>query len=69
MSSLLTNASQRKLLRKWGPILESGTPIQSETTKMVLAQILENTREFYKRQSMLNEAGIVAGDPNGPVGA
>ena len=32
--------------------------IQSESTKVALAQILENTRNFYKMQGMLNEAGI-----------
>jgi hypothetical protein len=57
-NSLLTDPHQRKLLKKWGAILESGKPIQSETTKIALAQMLENTRNFYKMHGMLNEAGV-----------
>src|SRR5574344_532244 len=56
--SLLTNARQRKLLSKYGAILESGKKIESENTKLVLAQLLENTRNFYRSQAMLNEAGL-----------
>lgn len=49
---------QRKLLKKWAPILESGSKIMSESTKIALAQVLENTRNYYKTQGMLNEAGV-----------
>ena len=56
--SLYTDPHQKKLLKKWGMILESGTPIQNENTKVVLAQVLENTRNFYLNKSRLNEAGI-----------
>ena len=56
--SLLTSAHQSKLLKKWAPILESGKAIQSDETKIALAQILENTRNFYNRGRMVNEAGI-----------
>lgn len=58
IKSLLTDPHQRKLLQKWGPILESGKPIQSEETKIALAQVLENTRNFFRMKGMLNEAGV-----------
>ena len=57
-NSLLISAHQSKLLKKWAPILESGKAIQSDETKIALAQILENTRNFYNRGRMVNEAGI-----------
>lgn len=61
-NSLLTDPHQKRLLKKWSPILESGTPIQSESTKIALAQILENTRNYYQMKGMLNEAGISQAD-------
>lgn len=61
-NSLLTDPHQRKLLKKWGAILESGKPIESESTKIALAQVLENTRNFYKMTGMLNEAGVAQAD-------
>lgn len=60
-NSLLMDPHQRKLLKKWAPILEAGAPIQSETTKVALAQVLENTRNYYKMTGMLNEAGVATG--------
>lgn len=67
-NSLLTDPHQRKLLKKWGAILESGKPIESESTKIALAQVLENTRNFYKMSGMLNEAGVAQQDIVGPKG-
>lgn len=61
--SYIADPHQRKLLKKWGAILESGKPIQNESTKIALAQILENTRNYYKMQGMLNEAGLIQGEP------
>lgn len=57
-SALIADPHQRKLLKKWGAILESGKKIQNESTKIALAQVLENTRNYYKMTGMLNEAGI-----------
>ena len=54
-NSLLNNPHQRKLLKKWSPILESGKTIENETTKIALAQILENTRNYYKQCGLINE--------------
>ena len=64
--SLLADPHQKRLLKKWGAILESGKKIQSETTKIALAQVLENTRNFYKMKGMLNEAGVQQTDVVGP---
>ena len=67
-NSLLTDPHQRKLLKKWGSILESGKPIENETTKIALAQVLENTRNYYQMHGMLNEAGIAQADVVGKSG-
>ena len=56
-NSYIMDPHQRKLLKKWAPILESGKKITSESTKIALAQVLENTRNYYKMKGMLNEAG------------
>lgn len=68
-NSLLTDPHQRKLLKKWGAILESGKPIESETTKIALAQVLENTRNYYQMHGMLNEAGIAQANIVGSKGS
>ncbi len=59
--SLYTDPHQKKLLAKWKRILESGTPIENEQSKVVLAQVLENTRNFYISKGMINEAGGARG--------
>lgn len=56
MLNLLESGHQRKLLKRWAPILESGEKITSEQTKLVLAQVLENTRAYYASKGMLMEA-------------
>lgn len=56
--NLLESTHQRKLLKRWAPILESGEKITSENTKVVLAQVLENTRNYYASKGMLMEAGV-----------
>ena len=61
-NSLLADPHQKKLLKRWEKILESGTPIQSESTKVALAQILENTYGYYQMKGMLNEAGVAQPD-------
>jgi hypothetical protein len=58
---MYTDPHQKKLLKKWGMILESGTPIRDARTKVVLAQLLENTRNYYVNRGMLNEAGVPTG--------
>ena len=56
-NSYIADPHQRKLLKKWSAILESGKKIESEATKIALAQVLENTRNYYRMKGMLNEAG------------
>ena len=58
MNSILNAKHQAKLLKKWAPILESGSKIESDFTKSALAQVLENTRNFYARKGLLTEAGV-----------
>ena len=64
-NSLIADPHQRRLLKKWGAILETGKKIVNESTKIALAQVLENTRNYYKMKGMLNEAGIQQADVTG----
>ena len=57
-TGIYTDPHQKKLLKKWGMILESGKKIENEQTKVVLAQVLENTRNHYINKGLINEAGI-----------
>jgi hypothetical protein len=57
-NSYIADPHQRKLLKKWAPILDYGDKIVNESTKIALAQVLENTRNYYKMKGMLNEAGV-----------
>lgn len=75
-NSYIADPHQRKLLKKWSAILESGKKIENESTKIALAQVLENTRNYYRMKGMLNEAGtygpragIQGYTPNGVIGA
>jgi len=56
-NSYIADPHQRKLLKKWAPILDYGKKIVNESTKIALAQVLENTRNYYRMKGMLNEAG------------
>ncbi len=58
INTLISDPHQRRLLKKWGMVLESGKKIENESTKIMLAQLLENTRNYYKMTGILNEAGI-----------
>lgn len=73
MNTLLDSFHQRKLLKKWAPLLEAGTPIQSDSVKIALAQVLENTRNDYARRGLLSEAvsqsTVVGGSPIAADGA
>ena len=57
INSYINDPHQRKLLKKWGAILDYGKKITNESTKVALAQVLENTYNFYKSKGMINEAG------------
>ena len=64
-NSYIADPHQRKLLKKWSAILESGKKIESESTKIALAQVLENTRNYFRMKGMLNEAGTAMGPRDG----
>lgn len=67
MASLLDSQYQRRLLKKWAPILESGSRIDSDHTKTALAQVLENTRNYYVAKGMLCEAGAGNGSKQADI--
>ena len=67
--SYIADPHQKKLLKKWGAILESGKKIENESTKIALAQVLENTRNYYKMTGMLNEAGVAQAGVVGSEGS
>ena len=67
--SYIVDPHQKKLLKKWGAILESGKKIENESTKIALAQVLENTRNYYKMTGMLNEAGVAQAGVVGSEGS
>jgi hypothetical protein len=73
-NSYIADPHQRKLLKKWAPILDYGKKIVNESTKVALAQVLENTRNYYRMKGMLNEAatanraGIRGYTENGVIG-
>lgn len=47
---------QSRLLKRWAPLLESGSTIESSNTKKVLAQVFENTYKEFSRHGLLTEA-------------
>lgn len=61
-NSLLTDPHQKKLLKRWEKILESGTPIADQNVKTNVALMLENTMQYFKLHGMLNEAGVAQAD-------
>ena len=67
--SYIVDPHQKRLLKKWGAILESGKKIENESTKIALAQVLENTRNYYKMTGMLNEAGVAQAGVVGSKGS
>ena len=51
---------QKKLLKRWAPILEKGAPIESVEKKLVMAQVLENTRKEFTQKGLFTEASPTA---------
>lgn len=51
---------QKKLLKRWAPILEKGAPIDSVEKKLVMAQVLENTRKEFTKKGLFTEAAPTA---------
>lgn len=58
MISLLDSTHQRRLMKKWRPIVEAGEKISSDYTKLALAQVLENTCNEFQRAGLISEAGV-----------
>ena len=56
MINMLTNAHQKKLLKKWAPMLNEGKEITNESTRLALAQVLENTVRDFAKKGLLREA-------------
>ena len=51
---------QKKLLKRWAPMLEKGTPIDSVEKKLIVAQCLENTRKEFTKKNLFTEAAPTA---------
>lgn len=58
MISLLDSTHQRRLMKKWRPIVEAGEKISSDYTKLALAQVMENTCNEFQRAGLISEAGV-----------
>lgn len=58
MTSLLDSTHQRRLMKKWRPIVEAGEKISSDYTKLALAQVLENTCNEFQRAGLISETGV-----------
>ena len=68
-SSILNSNYQKKLLKKWAPIIEckDAPEIDSMSKKVTLAQILENTRKYYgvNINEGISQADVVGQKQNG----
>ena len=51
---------QKRLLKRWAPVLEKGAAIDSVEKKLVLAQVLENTRKEFTKKNLFTEAAPTA---------
>ena len=57
---ILSKDYEMKLLKKWKPLLESGSKMDSQR-KVALAKVLESTEQDFRRRGMISEAGPGAG--------
>jgi len=64
---MLTNVHQKKLIKKWAPMLNEGKKIESEYTRAALAQVLENTANDFAKRGLLKEAYDVQVTGDGAV--
>ena len=53
------------LLEKWGPMLKAGDAIESDSAKLALAKVFENTYKEFKNHGLLTEAGMSAAPMDG----
>lgn len=64
---MLTSAHQKKLVKKWAPLLNEGKKIESEYTRAALAQVFENTTKDFAKKGLLREAYDVQATGDGAV--
>ena len=67
MIDMLTNVHQKKLIKKWTPMLNEGKKIENEYTRAALAQVLENTARDFQKKGLLREAYDVQVTGDGAV--
>lgn len=67
MITMLTNSHQKKLLKKWAPMLNEGKKIENEATRLALAQVLENTARDFAKKGLLGEAYDIQQTGDGAV--
>lgn len=67
MKQIITEGRDRMLLEKWGPMLKAGDAIESDSAKLALAKVFENTYKEFKNHGLLTEAGMTQGDAAGEM--
>lgn len=65
MKQIITEGRDRMLLEKWGPMLKAGDAIESDSAKLALAKVFENTYKEFKNHGLLTEAGMSAAPMDG----
>lgn len=63
---ILSKDYEMKLLKKWKPLLESGSKMDSQR-KVALAKVLESTEQDFRRRGMISEAGAGMGVTQGQI--
>lgn len=64
---ILSKDYEMKLLKKWKPLLESGSKMDSQR-KVALAKVLESTEQDFRRRGMISEAGAGMGVGQSQIG-
>lgn len=64
----LTPEYQDEVLKRWKPVLDLGTNIENDYTKVATAMVLENTDRDFRESGIITEAGMSAA-ANGVFGS
>lgn len=67
MMNILPSNYQKKLLKKWAPMLNEGKKIESDDVRLALAQVLENTHQDFAKKGLLREAYDVQATGDGSI--
>ena len=67
MMNIFANNYQKKLLKKWAPMLNEGKKVESDEVRLALAQVLENTHQDFAKHGLLKEAYDVQATGDGAV--